>query len=46
MEPRSTSSRLLRFRLRSLLVVSAFLGLLSTAILQTIKLERAGRARR
>jgi hypothetical protein len=42
MEPRSTLSRLLRFRLRSLLVVLAFLGLLSTAILQTIKLERAG----
>ena len=41
MGPRSTLSRLLRFRLRSLLVVMAFLGLLSTAILQTVRLERA-----
>jgi hypothetical protein len=42
MEPRSTLSRLLRFRMRSILVAMAFLGLLSWAILRTIKLQRAG----
>jgi hypothetical protein len=41
MRTRATISRVLSFWLRSFLVVIAFLGLLSTAILQTVKLERA-----
>jgi hypothetical protein len=41
MEPRTTVSRVLRFRLRSLLVVIAFLGLLLTVIMQAVRLERA-----
>jgi hypothetical protein len=42
MRPRTTIPRvIIRFRLRSLLVLIAFLGLLSAVILQTVRLERA-----
>src|SRR5262249_304821 len=41
MRPSTTVSRSLRFRLKSLLIVIAFLALLLTVILQTVRLERA-----
>ena len=41
MRPRTTILRVLRFRLRSLLVLIAFVGLVLTVILQTVRLERA-----
>jgi hypothetical protein len=41
MEPRTTVRRLLRFRLRSLLVVIASLGLLLMVLMQSVWLKRA-----
>jgi hypothetical protein len=41
MTPTTTVPHMLRFRLRSLLVVIALVGLLLAVILQTIRLERA-----
>jgi hypothetical protein len=41
MKERTTGTRVFRFRLRSLLVLIAFLGLLLTVVVQIVRLQRA-----